>query len=84
MAQPAATSSWVKKSKHGNWGFDRPDPNLVKVVIDLRPKRSQAKYDPPPVTGSSSMSSFLNERQQARASDPSYLGCLKIIDTNSE
>jgi hypothetical protein len=84
MAQPAATSSWVKKPKYDDWGFDRPDPNLVKVVIDLRPKRSQAKYNPPPVTGSSSMSSFLNERQKARVSDPSYLGCLKIIDTNSE
>jgi hypothetical protein len=84
MTQPATTSSWVKKSEYGNWGFDRPDPNLVKVVIDLRPKRSQANYDPPPVTGSSSMSSFLNTRQKARASDPSYLRCIKIIDTNSE
>jgi hypothetical protein len=84
MAQPAATSSWVKKSEYGNWGFDRPNPNLVKVVIDLRPKTSQAKYGPLWVTGNSTMSSFLNEYQKARASDPSYLGCLKIIDTNSE
>lgn len=84
MAQPATISSWVKKSEYGNWGFDRPNPNLVKVVIDLRPKRSQAKYDPLQVAGSSSMSSFLNERQKARASNFNYLGCLKIIDTNSE
>ena len=82
MEQPAASSSWVKESKYGNWGFDKSNPNLVKVVIDLRPKISPTRFEP--LTGSSSMSSFLNAYQEARASDPSYVRCLKNIDTNSE
>ena len=82
MEQPAASSSWVKESKYGDWGFDKPNPNLVKVVIDLRPKVSPPRCEPWVTSGD--MTEWLNAYQEAMASDPSYVRCLKIIDTNSK
>ena len=76
MEKPAASSSWVKESKYGDWGFDKPNPNLVKVVIDLRPKRSPTRFKP--LTGRGDMSEFLDAYQKAMVSDPSYVRCLKI------
>jgi hypothetical protein len=81
MEQPATSSSWIKESKHGDWGFDKPNQNLVKVVIDLRPKKSPTRFEP--LTGGD-MTPFINAYVEAMVSDPSYVRRLKIIDTNSE
>lgn len=70
--------------KYSNWGFKAPKAELVKIVIDMRSKESQATYDLPPERHGPSLRSMLSEYRQTKANDPNYLGSLKIIITNSQ
>lgn len=84
MEPQTAANNWVQMPKYSKWGFKAPKAEFVKIVIDLRSKESQATYDLPPEGHGPSLRSMLSEYQQAKATNSSYLGSLKIIITNSQ
>ena len=59
--------SWVQAPQHRQWGWEKARPELLKVVIDLRPKEHQSMFQPPPER--LNLSSMLAYYQQVKASD---------------
>ena len=85
MEQPTEAHSWVQVPQYRQWGFEEPQPELLKILIDLRAKEHQPTYHPPPERGyGPSLSSILSHHQQAKASNSSCSESLKIITTDSQ
>lgn len=50
-----------QKPKYEKWGFNHPSPNLIKVVIDLRPPHMQwQKFAGSPLTDVTNPSGLLS------------------------
>ncbi len=80
MEQPTTAQSWVQVPQHRQWGFEEPRSELLKIIIDLRAKEHQPTHCPPPEIGyGPSLSSILSHHQQAKASDSSCPGSLRLL-----
>ena len=85
MEQSTGLQSWVHVPQHRQWGFEEPRPELLKVVIDLRPKEQQPLFHPPPEREyGSSLSSMLAHYQQAKVSGSSCSGPHSIFIAYSQ
>lgn len=70
MNQSTGANNWVKVPKYPQWGFDAARPELLKIGIDLNPKRQQPTYGSAPKHDcSGDMSGRLLQYQQTHVSD---------------
>ena len=85
MDHPTEARSWVQKPQYRQWGFEEPRPELLKILIDLRPKDYEPAFHPPPTRGPGpSLSSMLSEHRESKASDLDHSGSWKTTLTDPQ